>query len=99
MLQKWIYSKCSPVVDVSGTELAFGGRKERSVSEVLLIVRLIQDYSVWSKQPLILKFLDITKFFDTMNYKKCLIEAYKSGVKGKYWKLYQNTWPILSNNS
>ena len=90
VLQKWLYAKCSPTVDVNGSEFAFGGRKERSVSEVLLIVRLIQDYSEWSKQPLILKFLDITKFFDTMNYKKCLIEAYKSGVKGKYWKLYQN---------
>ena len=70
VLQKWLYAKCSPTVDVNGNEFALGGRKERSVSEVLLIVRLIQDYSEWSKQPLILKFLDITKFFDTMNYKK-----------------------------
>ena len=54
-----------------------------------MIVRLIQDYSNWCKQPLILKFLDVTKFFDTMNYKKCLIEAYRSGVTGKYWKLYK----------
>ena len=58
------------------------------MAEVLLIVRLIQDYSNWKKEPLILKFLDVTKFFDTMNYKKCLIEAYKSGIKGQYWKLY-----------
>ena len=88
ILQKWLYQKCSPRVEISGSEYAFGGRKERSVAEVLLIVRLIQDYSNWKKQPLILKFLDVTKFFDTMNYKKCLIEAYKSGIKGQYWKLY-----------
>ena len=24
-----------------------------------------------------------------MNYKKCLIEAFKSGIQGKYWKLYK----------
>ena len=89
ILQKWLYKKCSPTVDENGSEFAFGGRKGRSVNEVLLIVRLIQDYCHWSKQPLILKFLDITKFFDTMNYKKCLIEAYKSGIKGKYWCLYK----------
>ena len=90
VLQKWLYSKCSPVVDENGSEYAFGGRRERSVKEVLLIVRLIQDYSHWTKQPLILKFLDITKFFDSMNYKKCLIEAYRSGLKGKHWNLYKN---------
>ena len=88
ILQKWLYQKCSPRVEVSGSEYAFGGRKERSVAEVLLIVRLIQDYCNWKKQPLILKFLDVTKFFDTMNFKKCLIEAYQSGIKGQYWKLY-----------
>ena len=68
--------KCSPIVDDNGSELAFGGRKGRSVNEVLLIVRLMQDYCHWNKQQLIFKFLDITKFFDTMNYKKCLIEAF-----------------------
>ena len=25
-----------------------------------------------------------------MNYKKCLIEAFKSGIKGKNWKLYKS---------
>ena len=88
ILQKWLYRKCTPLVEASGSEYAFGGRKGRSVAEVLLIVRLTQDYCNWMKQPLIMKFLDVTKFFDTMNYKKCLIEAYISGIKGKYWKLY-----------
>ena len=90
IIQKWLYSKCSPIIDRYGSEYAFGGRMERSLKEVLLIVRLIQDYSEWTKQPLILKFLDITKFFDSMNYKKCLIEAYRSGLKGKHWNLYKN---------
>ena len=88
ILQKWLYQKCSPIVEICGSEYAFGGRKERSVNEVLLIVRLVQDYSNWKKQPLIMKFLDVTKFFDTMNYKKCLIEAYQSGIMGKYWRMY-----------
>ena len=60
ILQKWLYMKCSPIVDMNGSELAFGGRKGRSVNEVLLIVRLMQDYCHWNKQPLIFKFLDIT---------------------------------------
>ena len=89
VLQKWLYTKCSPIIDKNGSELAFGGRKGRSVKEVLLIARLIQDHSMWTKQPLIPKFLDVTKFFDTMNYKKCMIEAYRSGVRGKYWKMYK----------
>ena len=89
VLQKWLYSKCSPIVDSNGSENAFGGRVKRSVKEVLLIVRLIQDQSHWTGQPLIMKFLDVRKFFDTMNYKRCLIEAYKSGIRGKYWRLYK----------
>ena len=90
LLQKWLYLRCAPVVDECGSEYAFGGRTERSVKEVLLILKLIQDHAIWTKQPLILKFLDIRKFFDTMNYKTCLIEAYKSGVKGKFWRIYKN---------
>ena len=91
ILQKWMYTKCSTTVDESGSEFAFGGRKERSGKECLLILRLMQDHSNWSKQPMILKFLDVTKFFDTMNFKKCLIEAYKSGITGKYWRMYKAT--------
>ena len=90
LLQKWLYEKCAPTVDAEGTELAFGGRKARSVREVLLIVKLLQDHARWTKRPLVLKFLDIRKFFDTMNYKSALIEAYKSGISGKYWRLYRN---------
>ena len=37
-----------------------------------------------------MKFMDITKFFDTMNYKKVLIDAYKSGLEGCEWVLYNN---------
>ena len=88
-LQKWLYGKSSPILDRNGSESAFGGRKGRAVNEVLLIVRLIQDHFHWTGQPLVLKFLDVKKFFDTMNYKKCLIEAFRSGLKGKYWKMYK----------
>ena len=34
ILQKWLYQKCSPIVDLCGSELAFGGRTKRSVKEV-----------------------------------------------------------------
>ena len=90
LTQKWLYQKCAPVVDLNGSEYAFGGRTKRSVKELLLIVKLVQDHAKWTKRPLVLKFLDIRKFFDTMNYKTALIEAYCSGVKGKYWRIYKN---------
>ena len=90
LLQKWIYQKSSPTIDQNGSEFAFGGRSARSVKEVLLIVKLIQDHAKWTKRPLIFKFLDIRKFFDTMNYKTALIEAYKSGLDAKYWRVYKN---------
>jgi hypothetical protein len=89
ILQKWLYLKCAPILDSNGSELAFGGRNKRSVKECLLIVRLVQDHAHWTGQPLILKFLDVRKFFDMMNYKRCLIEAFRSGVKGKYWRMYK----------
>ena len=82
-LQKWLYGRSSPILDENGSENAFGGRKGRAVNEVLLILRLIQDHCHWTGQPLIFKFLDVRKFFDMMNYKKCLIEAWKSGLRGK----------------
>ena len=87
--QKWLYERNAPIVDGNGSEYACGGRKERSCMEALLIVKLIQDYSNWTKTPMILKFLDVEKFFDSMNFKKSLIEAYRCGVKGRFWQSYK----------
>ena len=90
LLQKWLYKECAPIIDSNGSEYAFGGRTKRAVKEVLLVVKLVQDHARWTKRPLVLKFLDIKKFFDTMNFKTALIEAYRSGLRGKYWRIYKN---------
>ena len=87
--QKWLYSKNSQKVDDNGSEFACGGRKNRSVSDPLLVVKLIQDYAKWTKKETILKFLDVEKFFDLMNYKLALIEAFNNGVDGQYWQCYK----------
>ncbi len=87
--QKWLYKRNSVKVDEAGSEYAGGGRKERSVTDTLLIVKLLQDYAKWAKKKLVIKFLDVTKFFDMMNYKLALIEAFKSGVTGRDWQCYK----------
>ena len=76
-------------VDDCGSEFACGGRKERSVDDALLIVKLIQDYAKWTKKKVVIKFLDVEKFFDSMNYKLALIEAFRSGVDGRHWQTYK----------
>ena len=88
--QSWLYQKSSKVVDVSGSEFAFGGRKERAVIDALLIVKLVQDYAKWTKKEIVIKFLDVEKFYDSMNYKLALIEAYRNGVDGRFWQSYKN---------
>ena len=90
ILQKWLYSRNAAILDMNGSELAFGGRVGRSVQEALLIVKLIQDHAMWTGERLYLKFMDVQKFFDTMNFRKALIDAYNSGLKGKDWKLYDS---------
>ena len=87
--QKWLYMKAAPIVDKNGSKFAFGGRKGKSRMEALLIVKLIQDHARWTGEQIILKFLDVEKFFDSMNYKRCLIDLHASGVNGKYWKAYE----------
>ena len=59
---KWLYIKNAPIVDESGSEFAFGGRKGRTVNEPLLLVKLVQDYAIWTKKDVVIKFLDIEKF-------------------------------------
>ena len=92
--QKWLYSKNSGKVDERGSEFACGGRKNRSGDDALLVVKLIQDYARWTKKNVVIKFLDVEKFFDSMNYKLALIEAYKNGVDGRHWQTYK-----VSNSS
>ena len=87
--QKWLYTKCSVPVDEAGSEFACGGRKGRAVTDPLLVVKLVQDYAKWTKKEVVLKFLDVEKFFDSMNYKLALIEGYKNGVEGRYWQCYK----------
>ena len=41
------------------------------------------------KNETIIKFLDVEKFFDSMNFKKSLIEAYLNGVQGRFWQSYK----------
>ena len=88
IIQKWLYTHNAGIVDSNGSELAFGGRVDRSVQEALLIVRLIQDHAWWSGESLFIKFMDVQKFFDSMNFRKALIDAHLSGVRGKDWKMY-----------
>ena len=88
--QKWLYQRNSRTVDEAGSEFACGGRRERNGMDALLIVKLIQDYAKWTKKSVIMKFMDVEKFFDHMNYKLALIEAYKNGVHGRFWQCYKN---------
>ena len=87
--QKWMYQRNAPVVDENGSEYACGGRKERAGMEALLILKLVQDYARWTKKEVIIKFLDIEKFFDSMNFRKSLIIAYQNGVRGRFWQTYK----------
>ena len=89
VFQKWLYMKNAEKVDRSGSEYACGGRKNRSGTDALLILKLVQDYSKWTNKQIIFKFLDVEKFFDTMNFKKAMIEAYLCGVTGRHWQCYK----------
>ena len=80
LLQKGLYSRNARTLDENGSELAFGGRVERCVQEALLIVKLVQDHALWTGQKLYIKFMDVQKFFDTMNFRKALIDAFLSGL-------------------
>ena len=42
-----------------------GGRKKRCVQDALLILKLVQDYSKWTKKQIIIEFLDVEKKFST----------------------------------
>ena len=101
IMQKWLYAQNSCTLDRNGSELAFGGRIERCVQEALLIVRLVQDHTLWTGDSLFIKFMDVQKFFDTMNFRKALIEAHISGLTGKAWKMYAsiNKYNLRSPNS
>ena len=88
--QKWLYSKSAPIADENGSDSAFGGRKGKSAMSPLLIIKLIQDHAVWTNEQFIFKFMDVEKFFDSMNFHKCMVDLYGSGVGGGFWKAYEN---------
>ena len=77
-------------MDGNGSDSAFGGRKGKSTIEPLLIIKLIQDNAVWMNEQIIFKFMDVEKFFDSMNFHRCMVDVYRSGVSGSYWKAYEN---------
>ena len=88
--QKWLYSKCAPIVDEHGSRAAFGGRKGKDTMEPLLVIKLIQDHARWTKEQMIFKFMDVEKFFDSMNFHKCMLDLHESGIREHWWKSYEN---------
>ena len=53
VFQKWLYMKNAEKVDRSGSEYTCGGRKNRSGTDALLILKLVQDYSKWTNKQII----------------------------------------------
>ena len=51
-------------------------------------MKLGQDHALWTGEKLFIKFMDVQKFFDSMNFRKALIDAFLCGLKGKAWKMY-----------
>ena len=58
--------------------------------EPLLVIKLIQDHARWTKEQMIFKFMDVEKFFDSMNFHKCMLDLHESGIREHWWKSYEN---------
>ena len=81
-----ILNRQSTNIHNSFSEAAAGGRKDRSTLDHLFVVQAIIDYQKYIKCNIKFMFLDLEKAFDKLHLKSCLIDLYRSGVKGKCLK-------------
>ena len=86
IFEKMILNRQSTNIDNSFSEAAAGGRKDRSTLDHLFVVQAIIDYHKYIKCNIKFMFLDLEKAFDKLHLKSCLIDLYRSGVKGKCLK-------------
>ena len=80
-----LYRKIS-VIEKGFSEAAAGGRKGRSTLDHLFIWQAINDYYKYIKFAVKFVYLDLEKAFDKLWLKSCIIDMYRSGVKGNFLK-------------
>ena len=86
IFEKLILNRLRKNIENGFSEAAAGGRKGRSTLDHLFVCQAVIDYYKYIKCNINLVFLDLEKAFDKLCLKSCVLDLYKSGVKGKYLK-------------
>ena len=77
-----ILNRIHKTLERNFSEAAGGGRKGRSTLDHLFVWQTINDNYKYINCNIIFTFLDLEKAFDKLNLRSCLLDLFKSGVKG-----------------
>ena len=69
------------------TEFQGGGRPNRSTRDQLFILRSIIEHKIYSKEKLVLQFMDLSKAFDKMVLRNILNNLWNANIRGKIWRI------------
>ena len=82
--EKLMLNRQISVIEKGFSEAAAGGRKDRSTLDHLFIWQAINDYYKYLKCSVKFVYLDLEKAFDKLWLKSCIIDMFRSGVKGNF---------------
>ena len=83
LFEKMTFERQRQHIEHSSSEYAAGARKGRSTLDHLFVWQAINDYYQYLGLNILMVFLDLEKAFDKLWLKRCLLDLYMSGVKGK----------------
>ena len=69
------------------TQAQAGGRGNYSTCDHVFVIRAITEYSLKMKKKIFVTFYDVSKAFDHAEVNDMFYAAWKSGIKGKIWRL------------
>ena len=83
LFEKMTFERQGLHLESGFSEYAAGARKNRSTLDHLFVWQAINDYYRYLGVNILMVFLDLEKAFDKLWLKRCLLDLFKSGVKGK----------------
>ena len=72
------------------TQAQGGGRRGASTCDHLFLTRAIIEISIKEKKPTFLTFYDVQKAYDNIENDHMLAVLWKSGFRGKSWRILRN---------
>ena len=85
--EKMFINRAYPEIEANGfTKMQCGGRKERSPTDQVFVLRAAMEYMIYMGKEYYIEFCDLKKAFDKMILINVMEDLWQANIKGRIWR-------------